>query len=133
LCLLVLILAGCALFASAAQEDPVASQLPIVATPEVVAAHLHAVAALPEAAAELAKLLGVSPQQVRVRMQLKSCITCNLAEHEAASSLEGLPVERAAEQLEADTLLWLFVQDFTCVYTYDGQYLRPRRCELSHI
>jgi hypothetical protein len=124
---LIFALVGCSYRPPAGEMSKVA----VKATPEVVAAQLHPVVALPEAAADLARELGVSPDQVRVRMQLKSCITCNLNQHAAASSLEGLPVEAAAEQLEPDITLWLFVQDFICTYSYDGRYLRPRQCQIS--
>jgi hypothetical protein len=129
----VLSFTGCTPFTSKAESAVIANQPPLVVTPEVVAARLHPVAALPEAAGELASLLGVAPEQVRVRLRLTSCITCNLNEVEAAGSREGLAVGAAAEQLEPDMTLWLFVQNFTCTYLYDGKFLRPRQCQLAPI
>ena len=133
LCCFVLSLAGCISFGTVNVNGPKIDKTPIRATPEVVAARLHPVAALPEAACELASLLGVDQDEVRVRLQPKSCITCKLNKVEEASAREGLAVGVAAERLESHMTLWLFVQNFTCTYLYDGRFLRPRQCQISPI
>lgn len=108
-----------------------ATPLPVVATPEVVAARLRPVAELHEAAEQLADALDVPAEQVRVRIQTQGCITCNVEQNAAASSLQGLAVDEAVAQIEPGAMLWLFVQTFTCTYRFDGVQFTPTQCQIA--
>jgi hypothetical protein len=88
---------------------------------------------LPAAADQLAKVVGVPVDQVRVRIQPQSCVTCNLEENAKATSLAGLSVDEAAQRLKATDTLWLFVQKFTCIYRFDGETFTPQGCQSTPV
>jgi hypothetical protein len=129
--LLLLLCVGCTPPVSSVHTPP--TPLVVVATPEVVAARLHPVPALEEAAGQLADALGVPGEQVRVRMQIQGCMTCTAKQNSVAASLTGLAVADAIPQLEAGATLWLFVQNFTCQYTFDGTTFTPKHCQFGPV
>lgn len=131
ICLLAgwLLLAGCN-HPAASAPAPVA---PLQVTPSAVTGELTPAPSLADAANQLADALDVSPAAVRVRIRPRGCTVCSEDENRAATSVAGLAVEEAAARLQAGDDLWLFVQQLTCQYHFDGKALRPQQCQLAPI
>jgi hypothetical protein len=112
---------------------PSASQTLPAATPGDIEQQLSPAPSLADAAAQLAGVLGVSPEAVRVRIRPRGCITCSTEENAAATSLAGIAVAEAAARLQPDDNLWLFVQQLTCMYHFDGNTFTPQGCQLAPV
>lgn len=109
------------------------TQAPIVMTPSVIEEQLSPALSLASAAAQLADALGVSSEAVRVRIRPRGCITCSAEENQEATSLVGLAVAEASAHLQPDDDLWLFVQQLTCMYHFNGSTLIPQGCRLAPV
>lgn len=122
--------AGCTQATLRVNGEPVALPARAV-TPEAVAAQLTEVETLGNAAEQLAGALGVTADQVRVRIRFDQCITCNADQYATASSAAGLTLAEAEARLQPGAMLWLFVDAFTCTYTFDGAHLTPQTCQIA--
>lgn len=125
-----LLCAGCTQSTPRVSNEPVALPAGAV-TPEAVAAQLTEVDTLDNAAQQLASALGVAAEQVRVRLRFDQCITCNADQYATASSSAGLTLAEASERLQPGATLWLFVDTFTCTYSFDGTRLTPQTCQFA--
>jgi hypothetical protein len=125
------ILLGACARSSAVANAPTPTLAPPRVTPAAIAAKLAPTATLAEAANQLAQALGVSPDNVRVRMPPQGCLSCGQTTDQAAGSLAGLAVAEAAQQVQTGAQLWLFVQQLSCNYHFDGQRFTPHGCQLA--
>jgi hypothetical protein len=128
--LLLSLCAACAQTAPRGNNEPVVLSIGSV-TPAAVAEELIEVDSLAQAAQQLADALGVAADQVRVRIRFDQCITCNADQYAAASSSTGLTLAEAEERLKPGATLWLFVDAFTCTYSFDGTRLTPQTCQFA--
>jgi hypothetical protein len=128
--ILLLLVAACSRHtspgASAGQARP-------AVTPGAIEQQLSPATSLASAAAQLADVLGVSPDAVRVRIRPRGCLTCSVEENAAATSLAGLAVAEASARLQPNDDLWLFVRQLTCMYHFDGDTFTPQECRLAPV
>lgn len=106
---------------------------PIVlpAAADQLAARLTDVESLVQAVEQLADLLTVPPERIRIRIRSKDCTVCNLAEDGAQSPPPLLTLTEAEKALSTYDLLWLVAQPLTCAYYYDGKRMTPRGCQVE--
>ena len=114
---------------AAPQSQPTAVVLPAV-TPAAIAAKLAPTATLAAAAQALATALGIAPDNVRVRIK-GNCSVCEAEKLQKATSLNGVSVAEAVKLLPANYDFWLFVQNFTCAYHFDGKTYTPKSCQFT--
>ena len=115
------------------QTTPKLTEPPVVllvVTPAVITAKLTPTATLLAASQQVATALDVPPAAVRVRIKL-NCIVCEIDNAKDKTSIAGLSVSDAATQLQPNTDLWLFVQNFTCAYHFDGEKFAPKSCQFA--
>ncbi len=101
------------------------------ATLEAVTAVLMGTSSVREAGEELASVLGVEPDRIRVRVQDARCSVCNAQQRPALTSLDGLSLEQAAPVIQPSMTFWLFVDDVICEYTLMGVTYTPHVCRRS--
>jgi hypothetical protein len=101
-------------------------------TPAVIAAKLTPAATLDAAAKQLAALLGIAPDAVRVRIKV-ACSVCDAEKLQKATSLNGVSVAKAKKLLLANNDFWLFVKNFICIYHYDGKTYTPQNCQFTSL
>ena len=116
--------------AQASLEKPKTVVVLPAVTPAAVAAKLTPTTNLAAAAQQVATLLSIPQDAVRVRIKL-GCIVCEIDNAKDKTSVAGLSVGDAVTQLKPDNDLWLFVQNFTCSYHFDGKTYTPKSCQLA--
>ncbi len=122
-----LLLAACAPAAGDAVEGPAGAA--VERTPEDIAAALTETASLEEAASQLASVLQIAPDAVRVRIQDSNCSVCNIEIRTKLGTLEGLSVDEAAPLIEVNMTFWLAAEDVVCEYALLGDAFTPRTCQ----
>ena len=100
-----LLLVACAPVAGDAAAGPAIAL--VERTPEDVAAALSETASLEAAASQLASVLQIAPDAVRVRIQDSNCSVCNIEMRTKLGALEGLSVDEAAPLIEVNMTFWL--------------------------
>ena len=114
---------------AAPQSQPTTVVLPAV-TPAAIAAKLAPTTTLDAAAQALATELGIAPNNIRVRIK-GNCAVCEAEKLQKATSLNGVSVAEAIKLLPENYDFWLFVQNFTCSYHFDGKTYMPKSCQLT--
>ncbi|HXF63283.1 MAG TPA: hypothetical protein VNK95_16770 [Caldilineaceae bacterium] len=117
----------------AADTPPTSAPTPDLSQvdPAAVAAQLTPAANLADAAAQMAGALAVDEGQVRVRVQGTGCTLCSMEENQANATVAGLTVADATAILQPGAMLWLFVGQLTCTYSFDGASYSPKSCQLA--
>ncbi len=110
-------------------NQPANIVLPAV-TPSAIAAKLTPTTTLDEAAKQVAASLAIPPDNMRVRIKA-ACSVCDAEKFQKATSLNGVSVPEAKKLLQANLDFWLFVQNFTCAYHFDGKTYTPQSCQFS--
>lgn len=103
--------------------------LPVM-TPSAVAAKLTPTTTLDEAAKQVAASLAIPPDNMRVRIKV-ACSVCDAEKLQKATSLNGVSIAEAKKLLQANYDFWLFVQNFTCAYHFDGKTYTPQSCQFT--
>jgi hypothetical protein len=114
-------------------QTPSINEALAAVTPSAIEQQLSPAPSLASAAAQLAGALGVSPEAVRIRIRPRGCITCSTEENATATSLAGIAVAEASVHLQPNDDLWLFVQQVTCMYHFDGNTFTPQGCRLAPV
>ncbi len=98
-------------------------------TPEDVAAALSETASLEAAASQLASVLQIAPDAVRVRIRTPdaACATSRCAPNWKHSKVVR---GRAAPLIEVNMTFWLVAEDVVCEYALLGEALHPARAGL---
>jgi len=110
-------------------DQPANIVLPAV-TPSAIAAKLTPTTTLDDAAKQVAASLTISPDNMRVRIKV-ACSVCDAEKLQKATSLNGVSIPEAKKLLQANYDFWLFVQNFTCTYHFDGKTYTPQSCQFS--
>jgi hypothetical protein len=97
--------------------------------PQIILAELTATTQLADAATQLADVLAVRPDAVRVLLHPVTCATCELGPGERGVGMPGLDVATAEVAVQPGGDVYLLSGGITCTYQYDGVRFTPQSCQ----
>ncbi|MEM7537738.1 MAG: hypothetical protein AAF639_36545 [Chloroflexota bacterium] len=98
----------------------------IDASPDEVAASLTTSDSLAAAVDELAGVLDMHADSIKIRLRATDCMVCNEAGNE--QNRAGMTVDEATALLPDSDAAWLFVQNISCFYMMNGDEFVPKSC-----
>lgn len=97
--------------------------------PRAVSAQLMPTGSLSQASEQLADVVGLPADTIRVLIRTGTCATCADANGSSQGrALAELTVAEAAPLLETGSSFWLNVPPLACLYAFDGEQVRPQGC-----